>query len=121
MGVRKTVLREGEPHVDHAPVLSTKTSLPSVSETQNALTRPQSSAGMPFFNPVHRMPHVEVVRDERTSHEAVATVLALTRRLEKTPVIVPDGPGFLVNRVLAPYLNEAGWLLAEGGAIEKID
>jgi 3-hydroxyacyl-CoA dehydrogenase/enoyl-CoA hydratase/3-hydroxybutyryl-CoA epimerase len=121
MDVKKTVLREVESHVNHASVLSTNTSSLSISEMQNALTRPESFAGMHFFNPVHRMPLVEVVRGEHTSDEAVATVVALTRRLEKTPIIVRDGPGFLVNRVLAPYLNEAGWLLSEGGAIEKID
>src|SRR5688572_30413074 len=121
MDVKQAVLREVESHVNHASVLSTNTSSLSVSEMQNALTRPESFAGMHFFNPVHRMPLVEVVRGERTSDEAVATLVALTRRLEKTPVIVRDGPGFLVNRVLAPYLNEAGWLLSEGGAIEKID
>jgi 3-hydroxyacyl-CoA dehydrogenase/enoyl-CoA hydratase/3-hydroxybutyryl-CoA epimerase len=67
------------------------------------------------------MPLVEVIRGEATSDEAIATIVALTRRLDKTPVIVEDGPGFLVNRILAPYLNEAAWLLAEGGAIEQID
>jgi 3-hydroxyacyl-CoA dehydrogenase / enoyl-CoA hydratase / 3-hydroxybutyryl-CoA epimerase len=76
---------------------------------------------MHFFNPVHRMPLVEVIRGEQTSDEALATVVALTRRLDKTPVVVKDGPGFLVNRILAPYLNEAAWLLAEGAAIEKVD
>jgi 3-hydroxyacyl-CoA dehydrogenase/enoyl-CoA hydratase/3-hydroxybutyryl-CoA epimerase len=76
---------------------------------------------MHFFNPVHRMPLVEVIRGGQTSDEAIATVIALTRRLDKTPVIVNDGPGFLVNRILAPYLNEAGWLLAEGAAVERID
>jgi 3-hydroxyacyl-CoA dehydrogenase/enoyl-CoA hydratase/3-hydroxybutyryl-CoA epimerase len=121
MDVKRSVLREVETHAQQDAVLSTNTSSLSVSEMQKELARPANFAGMHFFNPVHRMPLVEVVRGERTSDETVATVVALTRRLEKTPVIVRDGPGFLVNRVLAPYLNEAGWLLAEGGAIERID
>jgi 3-hydroxyacyl-CoA dehydrogenase len=102
-------------------VLATNTSSLSVTEMQRALERPADFAGMHFFNPVHRMPLVEVIRGEQTSDEAVATVLALARRLDKTPVIVRDGPGFLVNRILAPYLNEAGWLLAEGAGIEQVD
>jgi 3-hydroxyacyl-CoA dehydrogenase/enoyl-CoA hydratase/3-hydroxybutyryl-CoA epimerase len=88
---------------------------------QTALERPQNFCGMHFFNPVNRMPLVEVIRGKQSGAEAVATVFALARRLEKTPIIVQDGPGFLVNRILAPYLNEAGWLLGEGARIEQID
>jgi 3-hydroxyacyl-CoA dehydrogenase / enoyl-CoA hydratase / 3-hydroxybutyryl-CoA epimerase len=121
MEVKQAVLREVETHASQHCVLSTNTSSLSVSGMQSVLARPENFAGMHFFNPVHRMPLVEVVRGERTSDEAVATVVALTRRLDKTPIVVRDGPGFLVNRVLAPYLNEAGWLLAEGGAIDRID
>jgi 3-hydroxyacyl-CoA dehydrogenase/enoyl-CoA hydratase/3-hydroxybutyryl-CoA epimerase len=76
---------------------------------------------MHFFNPVHRMPLVEVIRGARSSDESIATVFALARRLDKIPVIVKDGPGFLVNRVLGPYLNEAGWLLTDGASIEEVD
>jgi 3-hydroxyacyl-CoA dehydrogenase / enoyl-CoA hydratase / 3-hydroxybutyryl-CoA epimerase len=86
-----------------------------------ALSRPENFCGMHFFNPVHRMPLVEVVRGERSSDSAVATVSALAVKLGKVPVVVKDGPGFLVNRVLSPYLNEAGHLLAEGARMEKID
>lgn len=121
MNVKQQVLSETETHVRADCVLTTNTSSLSVTEMQNVLARPDRFAGMHFFNPVHRMPLVEVIRGEKSSDQTVATVVALVRQLEKTPVIVQDGPGFLVNRVLAPYLNEAGWLLAEGGRIEKID
>jgi 3-hydroxyacyl-CoA dehydrogenase / enoyl-CoA hydratase / 3-hydroxybutyryl-CoA epimerase len=121
MEVKQQVLRETEAHVREGCVLTTNTSSLSVSEMQRALQRPADFAGMHFFNPVHRMPLVEVIRGEATSDEALATVIALTRRLDKTPVVVRDGPGFLVNRILAPYLNEAAWLLAEGAAIEQVD
>src|SRR5690606_24736633 len=93
----------------------------SITEMQRAVERPGNVCGMHFFNPVHRMPLVEVVRGAATSDEAIATVFALALKLGKTPVIVNDGPGFLVNRILAPYLNEAGWLLTEGMAVEVID
>jgi len=121
MEVKKSVLAETERAVRPGTVLTTNTSSLSVTEMQSALARPQNFAGMHFFNPVHRMPLVEVIRGAESSDEAVATVFALARRLEKTPVIVRDGPGFLVNRILAPYLNEAGWLLADGLKIEDID
>ncbi|MGH7447480.1 MAG: 3-hydroxyacyl-CoA dehydrogenase NAD-binding domain-containing protein, partial [Longimicrobiales bacterium] len=121
MAVKQQVLDETETHVGDDCILTTNTSSLSVSSMQSALERSANFAGMHFFNPVHRMPLVEVIRGTDTSDEAIATVVALTRRLDKTPVIVNDGPGFLVNRILAPYLNEAGWLLAEGGSIEQID
>jgi 3-hydroxyacyl-CoA dehydrogenase len=88
---------------------------------QTALSRPSDFCGMHFFNPVDRMPLVEIIRGAQTSDRAIATVYAVTRKLEKTPVLVNDGAGFLVNRILAPYLNEAGWLLAEGVGIDAID
>jgi 3-hydroxyacyl-CoA dehydrogenase / enoyl-CoA hydratase / 3-hydroxybutyryl-CoA epimerase len=121
MDVKKQVLREAEASVRPGCVLASNTSSLSISDMQSALDRPADFAGMHFFNPVHRMPLVEVIRGDATSDDTVATVLALTRRLEKTPVIVRDGPGFLVNRILAPYLNEAGWLLAEGAPVEDVD
>jgi 3-hydroxyacyl-CoA dehydrogenase / enoyl-CoA hydratase / 3-hydroxybutyryl-CoA epimerase len=121
MDVKQQVLRETESHVRPGCVLTTNTSSLSVTEMQSVLERPGDFAGMHFFNPVHRMPLVEVVRGAQTSDEALATVVALTRRLDKTPVVVKDGPGFLVNRILAPYLNEAGWLISEGGSIDGID
>jgi 3-hydroxyacyl-CoA dehydrogenase / enoyl-CoA hydratase / 3-hydroxybutyryl-CoA epimerase len=121
MDVKKQVLREVEAAVGSEAIIATNTSSLSVSEMQSVLDRPASFCGMHFFNPVHRMPLVEVVRGARSSDEAVATVFALAKKLDKIPVIVNDGPGFLVNRVLAPYLNEAGWLLADGVSIDEID
>jgi 3-hydroxyacyl-CoA dehydrogenase / enoyl-CoA hydratase / 3-hydroxybutyryl-CoA epimerase len=121
LDVKQQVLREAESNVRPGCVLATNTSSLSVTEMQASLERPADLVGMHFFNPVHRMPLVEVIRGAHSSDEAVATVVALARRLDKTPVIMRDGPGFLVNRVLAPYLNEAGWLLSEGASIEGVD
>jgi 3-hydroxyacyl-CoA dehydrogenase / enoyl-CoA hydratase / 3-hydroxybutyryl-CoA epimerase len=121
LDVKQQVLREAESNVRPGCVLATNTSSLSVTEMQSSLQRPGDLVGMHFFNPVHRMPLVEVIRGAHSSDEAVATVVALARRLEKTPVIMRDGPGFLVNRLLAPYLNEAGWLLSEGASIEGVD
>ncbi|MEJ2186992.1 MAG: 3-hydroxyacyl-CoA dehydrogenase NAD-binding domain-containing protein, partial [Gemmatimonadota bacterium] len=121
MDVKKQVLRETEDQLDGRAVMASNTSALSITEMQSALARPERLCGMHFFNPVHRMPLVEVIRGKDTADEAVATVLAVTRKLGKTPVLVEDGPGFLVNRLLGPYLNEAGWLLGDGAAIETID
>jgi 3-hydroxyacyl-CoA dehydrogenase/enoyl-CoA hydratase/3-hydroxybutyryl-CoA epimerase len=86
-----------------------------------ALALPDRFLGMHFFNPVHKMPLVEVVVGARTSDATAATVHALAVALGKVPVVCRDGPGFLVNRILGPYLNEAGWLLSEGATIEAVD
>lgn len=121
MDVKKQVLAEVEEHLPPTAVLASNTSALSITEMANGLRRPENVCGMHFFNPVHRMPLVEIVRGAATSDETLATIFALARRLDKTPVIVNDGPGFLVNRLLAPYLNEAGWLLSEGARIEEVD
>ncbi len=120
MDVKKSVLRDTERQLQHG-LLTSNTSSLSITEMQSALSRPQDFCGMHFFNPVDRMPLVEVIRGERSSDETVASVFAVARKLEKTPVIVKDGAGFLVNRILAPYLNEAGWLLSDGVDIDDVD
>ena len=121
LDIKKAVFRELESRVRTDTVLASNTSSLSITEMQRGLERPANVCGMHFFNPVHRMPLVEIIRGRETSDEALATVFALARSLDKTPVIVNDGPGFLVNRILSPYLNEAGWLLQEGGAVDDLD
>ncbi len=121
MDIKRIVLRETEEEVGRACILATNTSSLSVDEMSTALSRPESFAGMHFFNPVHRMPLVEVVRGARTTDETVATVYALALALGKVPVVTGDGPGFLVNRILGPYMNEAGFLLADGASVEAVD
>lgn len=121
LDVKKEVLREAEEQLRPGAVLASNTSTISITEMQHALASPERFCGMHFFNPVDRMPLVEVIRGAATSEETLATVFALSLKLGKTPVLVNDSPGFLVNRLLAPYLNEAGWLLAEGAAIYAVD
>ncbi|UCE03878.1 MAG: enoyl-CoA hydratase/isomerase family protein [Candidatus Latescibacterota bacterium] len=121
MEIKKSVLQEVESHVRPGCILATNTSALSVTEMAQALRDPGRLVGMHFFNPVHRMPLVEVVRSEHSRPEAVSTVVALARRLGKTPVIVRDAPGFLVNRILAPFLNESSLLFEEGEGIERLD
>lgn len=121
MEIKKSVLKEAESKTPSDAVITSNTSSLSITEMQTAVARPADFCGMHFFNPVERMPLVEIIRGAQTSDEAIATVYAVARKLEKTPVLVNDGAGFLVNRILAPYLNEAGWLLHDGVAIDDID
>jgi 3-hydroxyacyl-CoA dehydrogenase/enoyl-CoA hydratase/3-hydroxybutyryl-CoA epimerase len=121
LDTKRKVLAEVEGEVSEDCILATNTSSLSVDAMADVLRRRDRFCGMHFFHPVHRMPLVEVVRGSKTSDEAVRTVCALALRLGKVPVVVEDGPGFLVNRVLAPYLNEAGWLLADGVSVQHID
>ena len=121
MDIKRIVLRETEDAVRGGCVLATNTSSLSVDEMASALARPENFVGMHFFNPVHRMPLVEVVRGAQSSDQAVATTYALALTLGKVPVVTNDGPGFLVNRILGPYMNEAGFLLADGASVEAVD
>jgi 3-hydroxyacyl-CoA dehydrogenase / enoyl-CoA hydratase / 3-hydroxybutyryl-CoA epimerase len=120
MDIKKSVLVETEKEANSA-ILTSNTSSLSITEMQSALAHPERFCGMHFFNPVDRMPLVEIIRGARTDDTTLATVVAVARKLEKTPVIVGDGAGFLVNRVLAPYLNEAGWMLSEGISVQEVD
>ncbi|HZI64755.1 MAG TPA: 3-hydroxyacyl-CoA dehydrogenase NAD-binding domain-containing protein, partial [Thermoanaerobaculia bacterium] len=102
-------------------VLASNTSSLSIDAIARDTPGPERLVGMHFFNPVHKMPLVEVVLGPRTSASAARTVAGFARRVGKTPVLVQDGPGFLVNRLLAFYMSEAMALLAEGHGMEVID
>ncbi len=102
-------------------ILASNTSAISITRMAKSVEHPENFAGMHFFNPVDRMKLVEVIRGEKTSEETVATLVALARRIGKTPIVVGDCPGFLVNRILFPYLNESLVLLQEGASPRAID
>ncbi len=101
--------------------LATNTSTIPINRLAQALKSPERFCGIHFFNPVRRMPLVEVIRGDRTSDETVATAVAFAKRLGKSPIVLRDGPGFLVNRVLFPYMNEALQLLQQGVSIQEIE
>lgn len=102
-------------------VIATNTSSLSVTAMAEGLPQPERVVGIHFFNPPEKMPLVEVIRGKQTSDVAVATACRLALKLGKFPVVTTDAPGFLVNRCLAPYLNEAARLLLEGTEPEVID
>lgn len=121
MEVKKAALSELEEYLSGDCVIATNTSSLSIEELATSLSKPERFCGMHFFNPVHRMPLVEVIRGPGTSNAAIATTYQLALNLGKVPVVVGDGPGFLVNRILGPYVNEAGFLLSDGASVNTID
>ncbi len=100
--IKKSVLAETEEKVSDQTILASNTSSISIDDLATALKRPENFLGMHFFNPVHRMPLVEVIRGKASSDEAVATVVDFAHKLGKTPIVVNDCPGFLVNRDPVP-------------------
>jgi 3-hydroxyacyl-CoA dehydrogenase/enoyl-CoA hydratase/3-hydroxybutyryl-CoA epimerase len=119
--IKRRVLREAEAAIPEGFIFATNTSSLPIGEIAAAARRPQDVVGMHFFNPVHRMPLVEVVRGKETSDDAVATVVALAKRMGKTPIVVGDAPGFLVNRLLMAYMGEALLMVEEGARVEEVD
>lgn len=119
--VKAKVLAETEAQVGENSVLATNTSTIPVSQLARALKRPENFCGMHFFNPVHRMPLVEVIRGEQTSEATLAKVVAWASKMGKTPIIVNDCPGFFVNRVLFPYFAGFSLLLRDGADFRQID
>jgi len=102
-------------------ILASNTSTISITRMAKAVERPEQFAGMHFFNPVDRMQLVEVIRGDKTSDVTTATLVALAKQIGKTPIVVKDCPGFLVNRILFPYMNEAMALLEEGAEPRALD
>ena len=102
-------------------ILCSNTSTISITRMAEAAPHPERFVGMHFFYPVDRMELVEVIRGAKTDDDTVATIVALAKRIGKTPIVMQDCPGFLVNRVLLPYMNEAVLLLQEGASMDDID
>jgi 3-hydroxyacyl-CoA dehydrogenase / enoyl-CoA hydratase / 3-hydroxybutyryl-CoA epimerase len=120
LGVKQRTLREVDLAAPNAIFASNTSSLP-IGRIAEAAQRPEKVVGMHFFSPVNKMPLLEVVRAPRTDAETVATAVELGKRIGKTVIVVNDGVGFYTSRILAPYMNEASYLLVEGAAIEEID
>nr|WP_318379474.1 fatty acid oxidation complex subunit alpha FadB [uncultured Enterobacter sp.] len=119
--VKKAVLTETESRVRPDTVLASNTSTIPIGELASVLQRPENFCGMHFFNPVHRMPLVEIIRGEKTADSTIAKVVAWASKMGKTPIVVNDCPGFFVNRVLFPYFAGFSQLLRDGADFRKID
>lgn len=119
--IKKTVLAEVEAAMHDGAILTSNTSTISITELATALKKPENFCGMHFFNPVHRMPLVEVIRGKKTGETAIAQTVAFALAMGKTPIVVNDCPGFLVNRVLFPYFGGFTALLNDGADFRRVD
>jgi 3-hydroxyacyl-CoA dehydrogenase/enoyl-CoA hydratase/3-hydroxybutyryl-CoA epimerase len=119
--LKRKVFRDLEDHTRPDTLLATNTSSLSVATLQEGLAHPERVAALHFFNPVHKMPLVEVAHAPATTRETVASLTRWAIDLGKSPVVVKDSPGFVVNRILIPYLNEAVLLVAEGMSPAQVD
>jgi 3-hydroxyacyl-CoA dehydrogenase/enoyl-CoA hydratase/3-hydroxybutyryl-CoA epimerase/enoyl-CoA isomerase len=119
--VKKAVFAEVEGMVREDTIIASNTSTISISFLAEGLQRPQNFVGMHFFNPVHMMPLVEVIRGKQSSDEAVAATVTLAQKMGKTPIVVNDCPGFMVNRVLFPYFAGFHMLLRDGADFMAVD
>lgn len=121
LAVKRQVVADIEAAVPADTVIASNTSTIPIGEIAAGARHPARVLGMHFFSPVEKMPLLEVIPHEATSVDAVVTAVQFGRRMGKTVIVVADSPGFWVNRILSPYLNEAGFLLEEGVPIEVID
>ena len=120
-GLKKRVLRELEQHVGADTIIATNTSSLPIDELAGVLERPERFVAVHFFNPVNRMPLVEIARAPATTDAVLATAVALARNLRKTPIVVGGRPGFVSNRVLFPYLLEALHLASGDDGIDNLE
>lgn len=119
--VKASVLQETEETVSDDAIICSNTSTISIDKLAESLKKPERFCGMHFFNPVHRMPLVEIIRGKDTTDATVNAVVAATMKMGKTPIVVNDCPGFLVNRVLFPYFAGFSKLVLDGADFTKVD
>ena len=121
MDLKKKIFADLAARVSADTILATNTSALSVAELAQTVPHPERVIGLHFFNPVHRMPLVEIITLPETSPEVLATAVSFVQKIGKVPIVVKDSPGFLVNRILVPYLMEAVRLHQSGIAVREID
>ncbi|HEX2225048.1 MAG TPA: 3-hydroxyacyl-CoA dehydrogenase NAD-binding domain-containing protein [Thermoanaerobaculia bacterium] len=119
--IKHAVIREAEAASGENLIFASNTSTLPIAALAEASRRPENVVGMHFFSPVHKMPLLEIIRHPGTSEQTLATAVEVGRVMGKTVIVVNDGPGFFTTRVLAPFLNEAAWMLSEGASIEQVD
>jgi 3-hydroxyacyl-CoA dehydrogenase/enoyl-CoA hydratase/3-hydroxybutyryl-CoA epimerase len=118
---KQKIFQELENHVSETTPLASNTSSLRIEDIQKGMSHPERVAGLHFFKPVHKMPLVEVVPASRTEKPIADILSSWAVSLGKTPIVVKDSPGFLVNRILMPYFNEAVFMISEGLSIDRID
>ena len=119
--VKAAVLAEVEQYAKDDAIIASNTSTIPINQLAKAVKRPENFCGMHFFNPVHRMPLVEIIRGEHTSEDTINKVVAYAAQMGKSPIVVNDCPGFFVNRVLFPYFGGFSLLMRDGADFTQID
>jgi 3-hydroxyacyl-CoA dehydrogenase/enoyl-CoA hydratase/3-hydroxybutyryl-CoA epimerase len=119
--LKHSIVHEVEKHTHKDTIFATNTSSLPIADIAKVAKRPENLVGLHYFSPVDKMPLVEVIAHKKTSAATIATVVDLARRQGKTPIVVQDGAGFYVNRILALYMSEAAQLLLEGVAVDSLD
>ncbi|MEL6538464.1 MAG: 3-hydroxyacyl-CoA dehydrogenase NAD-binding domain-containing protein, partial [Bacteroidota bacterium] len=121
MDLKKKIIQDIETHCPEDVIIASNTSSLSLTEMAGAAKKPENVIGMHYFSPVPKMPLLEIVTTEHTSPEVIAACYDFGLKQGKTVVVVKDGPGFYVNRILGPYLNECLLLVEEGAAFDEVD
>ncbi|MCL1125663.1 fatty acid oxidation complex subunit alpha FadJ [Shewanella surugensis] len=121
LALKHQMVQDIERECSESTIFASNTSSLPISQIAEAASRPENVIGLHYFSPVEKMPLVEVIAHAKTSPETIATTVAFARKQGKTPIVVQDGAGFYVNRILALYMNEAAALLLEGQSIEHLD
>ncbi|MGR5528665.1 fatty acid oxidation complex subunit alpha FadJ [Vibrio alfacsensis] len=121
LDLKQTMVADIESNAKPSTIFATNTSSLPIHKIAEKAQRPENIVGLHYFSPVEKMPLVEVIPHETTSDETISTVVALAKKQGKTPIVVKDKAGFYVNRILAPYMNEAAHILLENEPIEQLD
>lgn len=121
INLKQKILADVEALGNKDLIFASNTSTIPIKDIAAKAKYPKNVIGMHYFSPVHKMPLLEIIRTKETSAKAIATALAVGRKMGKTCIVVEDGPGFFTSRVVGAYINEAGWILQEGSSVEAID
>ncbi|MFT4653803.1 MAG: 3-hydroxyacyl-CoA dehydrogenase/enoyl-CoA hydratase/3-hydroxybutyryl-CoA epimerase [Kangiellaceae bacterium] len=121
VGLKQRMVAEIEAHCHNNTIFASNTSSIPIADIAAKAKRPENVVGLHYFSPVDKMPLVEVIPHQGTSQQTISTTVDFAKRQGKTPIVVKDGAGFYVNRILAPYMSEAGFLAMEGQPIDAID
>lgn len=121
LGLKQKMVADIEANCNENTIFASNTSSIPIADISANAKRPENVVGLHYFSPVDKMPLAEVIPHAATSDETISTTVEFAKRQGKTPIVVKDGAGFYVNRILAPYMNEAGFLAMEGQSIDAID
>jgi 3-hydroxyacyl-CoA dehydrogenase/enoyl-CoA hydratase/3-hydroxybutyryl-CoA epimerase len=121
LGLKQKMVSDIESHCGKNAIFASNTSSIPIGDIAANAKRPENVIGLHYFSPVDKMPLAEVIPHEKTSDEVISTTVEFAKKQGKTPIVVKDGAGFYVNRILAPYMSEAGYLAMEGQPVDAID